>query len=388
MEVRGEKEKDNSIDEEKEVRTRSNEGEERYNISKDGEKKILTYSRRKPIDKSYFAYSTKSIANLRYNVTIFSFWVFVVGCFTQFPARWASKTFMHHLEGGIIKVQGKERLYVKYVGEQLGLDGSYVPRTYIEQIQLEKLVNDVMALPDDLKTKLSIEDDLVSSPKEALSRASADRRNKYLGRSLSLSYSNQREKNLSKLTRLAVNNRRFDGRTIESPAAVANQGVITQLSEQISTLNERMDEFTSRIEELNSKFSTRKVSASQQNLALQGEPCNGSGPTSLFVTGLGNGSLTGSILPNSSSSSQLTRESPLMEEPWPEQVLLIARGQRQIMHQLDNLTNLLHEHRGERSRADTINSTVDIDSITFPLILALAVGGLGVLLFSSMTPRK
>ncbi|KAJ6875187.1 inorganic pyrophosphatase TTM1-like isoform X1 [Populus alba x Populus x berolinensis] len=296
--------------------------------------------------------------------------------------------WLEQLNRHYVQVQGKERLYVKYVAEQLGLDGSYVPRTYIEQIQLEKLVNDVMALPDDLKTKLSIDDDLVSSPKEALSRASADRRNKYLGRSLSLSYSNQREKNLSKLTRLAVNNRRFDGRTVESPAAVANQGVITQLSEQISTLNERMDEFTSRIEELNSKFSTRKVSASQQNLALQGEPCNGSGPTSLFVTGLGNGSLTGSILPNSSSSSQLTRESPLMEEPWPEQVLLIARGQRQIMHQLDNLTNLLHEHRGERSRADTINSTVDIDSITFPLILALAVGGLGVLLFSSMIPRK
>jgi hypothetical protein len=101
-------------------------------------------------------------------------------------------------------VQGKDRLYVKYVAEQLGLDGSYVPRTYIEQIQLEKLVNDVMvwlfllsmhiptcacpdlinlqALPDDLKTKLSIDDDLVSSPKEALSRASADRRMKYLNR--------------------------------------------------------------------------------------------------------------------------------------------------------------------------------------------------------------
>lgn len=291
--------------------------------------------------------------------------------------------WLEQLNRHYVQVQGKERLYVKYVAEQLGLDGSYVPRTYIEQIQLEKLVNDVMALPDDLKTKLSIDDDLVSSPKEALSRASADRRNKYLGRSLSLTYSNQREKNLSKLTRLAVNNRRFDGRTVESPAAVANQGVITQLSEQISTLNERMDEFTSRIEELNSKFSTRKVSASQQNLALQGEPCNGSGPTSLFVTGLGNGSLTGSMLPNSSSSSQLSRESPLMEE-----VLLIARGQRQIMHQLDNLTNLLHEHRGERSRADTINSTVDIDSIAFPLILTLAIGGLGVLLFSSMTSRK
>lgn len=38
------------------------------------------------------------------------------------------------------------------------------------------------ALPDDLKTKLSLDDDLVSSPKEALSRASADRRTKYLNR--------------------------------------------------------------------------------------------------------------------------------------------------------------------------------------------------------------
>lgn len=75
-----------------------------------------------------------------------------------------------------------------------------------------------------------------------------------------------------------------------------------------------MDEFTARIEELNSKFSSRKVSASQQNLAVQAEASNGSGPTSLFVTGLGNGSLTGSLMPHSSSSSQLARESPLAEE--------------------------------------------------------------------------
>lgn len=43
----------------------------------------------------------------------------------------------------------------------------------------------MQALPDDLKTKLSIDDDLASSPKEALSRASADRvamRNKLLKR--------------------------------------------------------------------------------------------------------------------------------------------------------------------------------------------------------------
>lgn len=40
----------------------------------------------------------------------------------------------------------------------------------------------LQALPDDLKSKLSIDDDVVSSPKEALSRASADRRMKYLNR--------------------------------------------------------------------------------------------------------------------------------------------------------------------------------------------------------------
>lgn len=43
-----------------------------------------------------------------------------------------------------MKVQGRDRLYVKFIAERLGLDGSYVARTYIEQIQLEKLVNDVM----------------------------------------------------------------------------------------------------------------------------------------------------------------------------------------------------------------------------------------------------
>lgn len=40
---------------------------------------------------------------------------------------------------------------------------------------------------------------------------------------ISHSYSNQREKTLSKLTRLAINNRRFDGRALESPAPIANQ---------------------------------------------------------------------------------------------------------------------------------------------------------------------
>ncbi|XP_048136025.1 inorganic pyrophosphatase TTM1-like isoform X3 [Rhodamnia argentea] len=291
--------------------------------------------------------------------------------------------WLEQLNRKYVQVQGRDRMYVKDVAEQLGLDGSYVPRTYIEQIQLEKLVNDVMALPDDLKTKLSLDDDLVSSPKEALSRASADRRTKYLNRGMSQSFSSQKDKNISKLTRLAINNRRFDGRTLESPA-IANQGVITQLSEQISTLNERMDEFTSRIEELNSKFNARRVSASQQNLAPQAEACNGSGPTSLFLTGLGNGSLTGSLMPHSSSSSQLAKDTPLMEE-----IQVIARSQRQIMHQLDSLSKLLHEFWGERTRqARTNDATMMTDAVTVPIVLTLAFGGLGLILFKTLTRQR
>ncbi|KAK4768138.1 hypothetical protein SAY87_003279 [Trapa incisa] len=285
-----------------------------------------------------------------------------------------------------VQVQGRERTFVKYMAEQLGLDGSYLPRTYIEQIQLEKLINEVMALPDDLKTKLSIDDEVVSSPKEALSRASADRRLKYLNRGISQSYSNQREKHLSKLTKLAVNSRGFDGRAPESPAGIANQGVPTQLSDQISTLNERMDEFTARIEELNSKFNVRNASASPQNLAMQAEACNGSASTALFVAGLGNGQLTGSLMQRSSSASQLTKDSPVAEE-----IMFIVRTQRQIIHQLDNLCNLVHEYRGYRVRqvqTDRTSLAANLDKYGVPLILTLAVGGLGAFLFKAMTNQK
>lgn len=118
---------------------------------------------------------------------------------------WLEVNCYYYFHFFLMKVQGRDRLYVKFIADSLGLDASYIPRTYIEQIQLEKLLNDVMvrailtkyklfqcswfwvlqtvqALPDDLKTKLSIDDDLVSSPREALSRASADRRTKFLNR--------------------------------------------------------------------------------------------------------------------------------------------------------------------------------------------------------------
>ncbi|XP_010672495.2 inorganic pyrophosphatase TTM1 [Beta vulgaris subsp. vulgaris] len=304
--------------------------------------------------------------------------------------------WLEQLNRKYIQVQGRDRSYVKFVAEQLGLDGSYVSRTYIEQIQLEKLVNDVMALPDDLKSKLSIDDEVVSSPKEALSRASADSRVKYLYDSttashvkisnISRSFSTHREKHLSKLTRLSVNEGSFNGIIPRSPAGVANQGAVTRLSDQIFTLNERMDELTSRIEELNSKFPLGKVYASQQNLALQSEACNGSTPQLLMAGGLSNGPMTGGLLPHSSSSSQLVKDSQVVEE-----VMLVARGQRQIMHQLDTLSSLLHEYFGEKSRHDRTDRTVsslNYVSIAIPLVTTLTLGGLGVLLFRGLPSQK
>ncbi|KAG6757839.1 hypothetical protein POTOM_038165 [Populus tomentosa] len=235
----------------------------------------------------------------------------------------------------------------------------------------------VQALPDDLKTKLSLDEDLVSSPKEALLRASADRVARRLknGKSgMSHSYSSQRDRNLSKLTGLAATSKRFDDRNLESPAALANQGAITQLSEQISSLNDRMDEFTTCIEELNSKLTIKKNSPSQQNMALQAEVCNGSAPASYFVSGLGNASLNGSRMFNSSSSSQLAKESPLMEE-----LSGIARVQRQVMLRLDTLSNLVRDSLGERSQEVRKNrNRLIVRDGQAPLVAALAVGCVGL----------
>lgn len=74
-----------------------------------------------------------------------------------------------------------------------------------------------------------------------------------------------------------------------------------------------------------------------------------------------------------------------------KQILVITRGQRQIMHQLDNLSNLLHEYWGERSRhgrRDETNRFIGVDSMGIPLILTLAIAGLGVFLFKGFTSHK
>lgn len=73
------------------------------------------------------------------------------------------------------------------------------------------------------------------------------------------------------------------------------------------------------------------------------------------------------------------------------QISSIARGQRQVMHQLDSLSNLLRGSLGERSRQvrKTQGSiTADVEPIKVPLILSLAIGGLGIFLFKSYLTRN
>ncbi|KAK9034174.1 hypothetical protein V6N11_050349 [Hibiscus sabdariffa] len=282
--------------------------------------------------------------------------------------------WLEQLNRQYLQVQGRDRSVVRGVAEQLGLEGSYIPRTYIEQIRLEKLVNEVMALPEDLKTKLSLDEDLVSSPKEALLGASVDMvalRNRHLKSGMTHSYATQIEKNISSFTGYS----QLKERNPES--ALANEVVINQLSEHISSLNNRMDEFTTRVEELNFKLTIKKSTLSPQNLAFRVESCNGSASTSYFINGLGSGSL----ISNSSSSSLLAKDSPLMEE-----ISTVAQGQRRIMHQLDNLSDLLHKRLGERSEeANTTrrkNMVAGAEPIKVPLILTtLTIGGLGIFLF-------
>ncbi|KAJ1404931.1 P-loop containing nucleoside triphosphate hydrolase [Sesbania bispinosa] len=226
---------------------------------------------------------------------------------------WLEKLNRHY-------VQGRDRLVVMYLAQQIGLEGSYIPRTYIEQIKLEKLVNEAMAMPDDLRMKLSLDENLISSShQEARYRASTDgvpMRHKRVRSDIYQSCTNPEDNNQDQVTGYDSNNRGLNERIkSDSATKLANLGVITQLSEQISSLNDRMDEFTNRLEELNSKLTTiKKNCPSQHNMATQVECCNGSAPTSYFITSLSNGSLTGSIMPNSSSPSHLAKESPLIDE--------------------------------------------------------------------------
>jgi hypothetical protein len=70
---------------------------------------------------------------------------------------------------------------------------------------------------------------------------------------------------------------------------------------------------------------------------------------------------------------------------FPTQIMNISRGQRQVIHQLDNLTNLLHEHLVLKRQANTAsrNRVLDIDMVICPLI-CLTVASIGYFMFKGL----
>lgn len=77
-----------------------------------------------------------------------------------------------------------------------------------------------------------------------------------------------------------------------------------------------------------------------------------------------------------------------------EQVLLIARGQRQVMHQIDNLSNLLRDYVSEKGqqggsdRRDKGTRLTELESLGLPVIATLVIGGLGFLLCRTLYTQK
>lgn len=158
-----------------------------------------------------------------------------------------------------------------------------------------------------------------------------------LNSGLSHSYSTQRDKDLPRFAGFDFSSQIFDDETTKSPATIGNQvnlskmvsmpchslflsgtflmyllilkGAITRLLEQISTINDRIDNVTSKVEELSAKFSIQRDLSSSQ----KAEACNGSAPMSYLVSSSGNSLRTGSTV-LSSSSSLLAKESLIMEE--------------------------------------------------------------------------
>ncbi|BBN20315.1 uridine kinase [Marchantia polymorpha subsp. ruderalis] len=250
---------------------------------------------------------------------------------------------LEQLQRRYIQVQGKDRITVGEVAKKLGLDGTYIPRSYIEQIQLEKLTAEVTALPDDLREKLSINENTISSPMPSFSWISDVKpgaRNLY-SRSVT---ENSTEPEPPRPSRLMVKptpirsdsnkQRNFEDRGPDSPASFADQNY-QKIAEQLAGLNERLDELFSRLGELETKFpasgnvarTNSFVSTSNAHavgsFGSNGVHCNG---------GVPNGVVTTSISPS-------PLESTLVEE-----VKILARGQRHITTQLDVLSNIVRDN--------------------------------------------
>lgn len=59
--------------------------------------------------------------------------------------------------GQFVQVQGKDRDRVGTIGHELGLDGTYIPKSYIEQVQLERLTKDFQNVTEDVRKRFTLD---------------------------------------------------------------------------------------------------------------------------------------------------------------------------------------------------------------------------------------
>jgi len=87
------------------------------------------------------------------------------------------------LDRSFVQVQGRLRSAVEEAGKKLGLNGTYIAHSYIEQVQLEQLTKELTSLTDDLKERFPITESMLTSNTEASDDSSEEDRANSSGRS-------------------------------------------------------------------------------------------------------------------------------------------------------------------------------------------------------------
>ncbi|KAH7441692.1 hypothetical protein KP509_03G049200 [Ceratopteris richardii] len=309
---------------------------------------------------------------------------------------------LEQLERKYVQVQGKDRILVAEAGKALGLDGSYIPHSYIDQIQREKLISGLMGPSEDLKSKLSLHEDALS-PRPPISWNNGNK-NLY---SKSLSWTRDQSKNFSsslpngpsgsrkehhkflkpELSIVKPNNIDLEDKGHYSPATSSGEEGFMQFFEKLSKLNERLEDIFSRLVEIETRLAT--VSSSHQNsssqvtlmvpspckedLALQGCPVIATAP--MFN---GSGSVNG---PSHVGALDATLTNP----SFFQEVLELGKGQQHLTQQLDIVTGYLRDMLNERKHQSKTNRgpldyVFNKESIYTKSTVGLGVLGLGLLI--------
>eukprot|EP00850_Spirogloea_muscicola_P012691 SM000083S22738 [mRNA] locus=s83:264280:268574:+ [translate_table: standard] len=281
---------------------------------------------------------------------------------------------LEQLQRSYVQVQGKDRQLVMELAKKLGLEGAFMPRSYIEQIQLEKLTKEVQAtaktLPSELKERFSIGDEVVSPRLTATwvnpfgrSHSSRQWTVKDVSSSAPVQQQHDRRKDI-KVKRVTAE--APPGPTPESPLSYNEQQreANVRISEQLAGVMERLDELLSRVSELEVKVTSPPPKEPPPAITVgPGRPPNGLTPNGGLLSttaqngngggfsfavgswgsqggyGVGSGSLPTSIsVPGGAGEPHLADE-----------VRTLARGQRHITAQIDVLTAILRDSQQQKA---------------------------------------